>query len=276
MTIVLPEADVLGLALGVAALGGAGVWMLGRTTPEPLISREVRFGAGLAQAEVCAVVDAVAGYARGSEVRAVVAASAGEICHVISGRSGVIEGLGRTLAGVAPNVRLEKLDADRGLTLSDEAVGASLSWNGAPLLLKASDVDLGSAGVLGAVSELRQGERLWLQLVLAPGGRIGRPVIEGRGAARPGGLSRVVFGAPVAVAREQAGAVLTKASSPLVTVRMTVAAMRSIQRGPGSWSAAWRPQCGLGPGSVVGCGCGRWEGRGWLARGSEVRRAALC
>lgn len=225
MTGMSAEAELLGVAVGVAALGGAGVLALGRGPAVPTSTRGLEFGAELTAGEVCGVLDVAAGLGRGSELRCLVYATADEIRHAVVGRPGVIETIERSSAALAPSVRLTATAANTESMWPPlaEARGAVLCWTGNHSLLKTDDAELGNGAILGALSGLRSDEGVWLQLVLAPAGRVGRPAIENRRGQRPVGvLQRVVTGVDVPVGKDNARAALTKFAEPLLRVRVVV------------------------------------------------------
>ncbi len=221
-----PEVELLGAAVGVCALGGAGVLALGRQTSQPRVVREVGFGTDLGAAQVQALLDVVAGFGRGRELRCQLRATPDEIAYGVIGSAGAIETLERATAAITPGLRLSP-PAESTATATwephERARGAVVSWAGSYPLLRTSDPETGVAGLLGALSGLYSGEAIWLQVVLAPAGPVRRPTVDAGAAPSAGLLHRLFIDGDARVGSDAKRAVLTKFAAPLLRVRIVVA-----------------------------------------------------
>ena len=127
----------------------------------------------------------------------------------------------RTAAGITPSLRVDALPGEVAVDRDPgpEVRGARLSWRGSYPLLRSDEPEAMVAALLGAVSQLRRDERLWLQLVLAPAGRRRLPRREAPD--RPDPLARL-FGTE-RVSSDQRRAVVAKYQLPLLRVGVTIA-----------------------------------------------------
>ncbi len=213
--------DPLWLGMGLAALAGVGASAavaLDRTAPATRTAT-LRFPADLSAGQVRAVLDAVAGLRSGAVVRLALRADCGGISFDVTAVPGLLTTFTRTVAGIAPSLRVDALPGDTAERHPGPAVhGARLSWRGTYPLLRSDEPEAMVAALLGAVSQLRPDERLWLQLALMPAGRRRLPVREVSD--RPAPLARLL--GTERVSPDQRRAVVAKYQLPLLRVGITI------------------------------------------------------
>lgn len=226
----LSPPDALWLGMGVAALAGAGAVAavaLDQTAPEARTAL-LRFPADIAAGQVRAVLDTVAGLGSGAVVRFGLLAEPSGVSFDITASPGALSTFTRTLAGIAPGVRVDALPGDAAERHpTSDARGAQLSWRGSYPVLRSDEPEAMVAALLGSLSQLRRDERVWLQLSLMPAGRVRLPSREAKD--RPDDLARLL-GKGGGVPAEQRRGVVAKFQLPLLRVRIRVAVQVAHQR----------------------------------------------
>jgi hypothetical protein len=208
--------------LGATALVRAGAAVVGLERDEPKqVAAVLHFPGDLVAPQVRTVLDGVAGLPRGAVVALGMLAEPSGITFELSGAASQLTVIERTLAGTAPGVRLDALAASAAARRQPGPAtrGARLSWQGAYPLLRTDEPESTIGALLGTVSQLRQGERLWLQLALTPAGRVPLPAATDSGS---DDLAQLL-GAPRHVPREQRRAVVAKFHLPLLRARIMLA-----------------------------------------------------
>jgi hypothetical protein len=209
--------------MGLAALAGVGASAavaLDRTAPGTRTAT-LRFPADLSAGQVRAVLDTVASLRPGAVVRLGLRADHSGISFDVTAVPGLLTTFTRTVAGIAPSLRVDALPAEAAVERhpGPDVRGARLSWRGTYPLLRSDEPEAMVAALLGAVSQLRRDERLWLQLALMPAGRRRLPVREAPD--RPDALARLL--GVDRVSPDQRRAVVAKYQLPLLRVGITVA-----------------------------------------------------
>ena len=219
----LTAPDPLWLGMGLAALAGVGASAavaLDRAAPATCTAT-LRFPADLSAGQVRAVLDTVAGLHSRAVVRLAMRADPSGISFDVTAVPGLLTTFTRTLAGIAPSLRVDALSAEAAVARhpGPDVRGARLSWRGAYPLLRSDEPEAMVAALLGAVSQLRRDERLWLQLALMPAGRGRLPARELPDRADP--LARLL--GTDRVSPDQRRAVVAKYQLPLLRVGITIA-----------------------------------------------------
>jgi len=252
-----------GELLGGAALAGLGVWAC-LPTDGPLLWRELRFPADLARDQVEALLGQVA--ARRRPVVLVIDSRPQSLRFLVGASRGALDGLGGTLSGIAPEMRLADVETESPPV---PQAGVRAWWSGRWPLLRVDGPELDVAVLLGQLSNVGRGEhvRLVIRLDAAHGGPLPRKaepaLMRAIAAKRSGLLLRVevlltVSAVPAARARQLSQHVITGFRSLTgqrgrlrvrrLSARSTHAAAARMTR-PRGWSLT--PRTLLSPAELV-------------------------
>ncbi|MEJ7783286.1 MAG: type IV secretory system conjugative DNA transfer family protein [Solirubrobacteraceae bacterium] len=145
-----------GGVLGATALASLSVWALQRPD-SPLLWRELRFPTDLMSEQVEALLAHIA--ARRSPVVFVIDSRPQALRFRVGATKGALEGLAASLAGIAPELRLDVIEAE---TAPTPRAGVRAWWSGSWPLLRTDALELAVAGLLGQLSNVGRGEHLRL------------------------------------------------------------------------------------------------------------------
>jgi len=213
-----------------AALVGVVLLLLGGTLSALLVDRrrrapvvesvELRFAPDVSENAVWGVLGGISGLPERTLVLLELVGDADGIRHYLRAEPAMIEILRAHLRGLLPGVRLEPVEPE---TPSAWRAASRVRWAGRHPLLRSDRNAETAAALLGAVSDLRVGEKVMVRWTLQPARGPYLPERKSRSQARDGGLlGRLWFEQPIDPAHLPA--LRSKYSGPVLMARVVIAA----------------------------------------------------
>jgi hypothetical protein len=211
--------------LGVLLLLGGAVsgLLVDRRRRAPVTeSVELRFAPDVSENAVWGVLGGISGLPTRTLVVLELVGDNDGIRHYLRAEPATIEILRAHLRGLLPGVRLEPTELD---TPSVWRVATRLRWSGRHPLLRSDRNAETAAALLGAVSDLRSGERVMVRWTLRPARGPYLPERQSRSQARGGLLARLWLEQPIDPGHLPA--LRSKYSGPVLMARAVVAVTAS-------------------------------------------------